>query len=78
MDEITKRLTYALHDTYGYHEDEEKNTKLIIDHLFEHGLSLTRHEDQDAWYRQGRTDALWEAAQETAQLTNPKYEGHWD
>ncbi len=56
MDEITKRLTYALHDTYGYHEDEEKNAEEIRRLLENNGVVLIMDGMLNEWYQQGRKD----------------------
>jgi hypothetical protein len=50
MDEITKRLTYALHDTYGYHEDEEKNAENIRRLLHRNHVMLITNEEFDRLY----------------------------
>jgi hypothetical protein len=56
MDEITKRLTYALHDTFGYVEGQEKDADRIRKHLQLNGVSLIFHSDLDDMYQQGRQD----------------------
>lgn len=55
MDELTKRLAYAIRDTRGFH-NEEARADQVRKQLGRHGVSLTLTNDLDTMYQQGRKD----------------------
>lgn len=47
MDEITKRIGYALHDVLGYRDSEEQDAEEIRKHLERHDVILMTRGEYD-------------------------------
>lgn len=52
MDPMLKALCYALHDTYGYHEDEQEKAREILNHLGRNRVFLISGKELDAIARE--------------------------
>ena len=58
MPEDLKALIYAIHDTYGYHDNEEMKGREILRLLNSRGFFLVTNDDIRAYRDEGATDAL--------------------